>query len=136
MSESQPIPIRIATDQKVTPKQFIDVLERSGLAERRPVDDADCIDGMLAHADLMVTAWIGDLLIGVARSVTDFSYCCYLSDLAVDQDYQRLGIGKVLIDQTREQLGEQCQLILLSAPAATDYYPKIGFEPHPRAFVI
>jgi len=132
---SDPVPIRITADTAISPEQFRDVLERSGLAERRPIDDPDCLAGMLGHADLLVTAWIGDRLIGVARSVTDFSYCCYLSDLAIDREFQRIGIGKVLIDQTRKPLGEHCQLILLSAPAAVEYYPKVGFTAHPRAFV-
>src|SRR3990172_1193912 len=105
-------------------------------AERRPVDDRDCLAGMLRHADLLVTAWERDLLVGVARSVTDFNYCCYLSDLAVDQAYQQTGIGRELIRRTREQLGSGCMVILLSAPAATGYYPRIGFRLHGSAWVL
>ena len=120
----------------ISPAQFIDVLKRSTLAERRPVDDAECIEQMLAHADLTVTAWDGDHLVGVARSVTDFSYCCYVSDLAVDAARQRSGIGRALLLETRRELGRKCKLILLSAPAAVDYYPRIGFEPHGGAWVL
>jgi len=128
--------IRYAVGESISVDQFIDVLRRSTLAERRPVDDRDCLAGMLRHADLLVTAWEQDLLVGVARSVTDFNYCCYLSDLAVDQAYQQTGIGRELIRRTREQLGSGCMVILLSAPAATAYYPRIGFRPHDSAWVL
>jgi len=128
--------IRYKTDADITPAEFIDVLRRSTLAERRPVEDRECIAQMLAHADLLVTAWLGERLVGVARSVTDFGYCCYLSDLAVDAAFQRSGIGRQLIRLTKEQLGPQCSLILLSAPGASSYYPHIGFERHPSAWVL
>ncbi|HJX41139.1 MAG TPA: GNAT family N-acetyltransferase [Anaerolineales bacterium] len=128
--------IRYAVGESISVDQFIDVLRRSTLAERRPVDDRDCLAGMLRHADLLVTAWEQDLLVGVARSVTDFNYCCYLSDLAVDQAYQQTGIGRELIRRTREQLGSGCMVILLSAPAATGYYPRIGFRLHGSAWVL
>ena len=120
----------------LSPAEFIDLLHRSTLAERRPVDDAEAIAGMLANADLTLTAWDGELLVGVARSVTDFTYCCYLSDLAVDVAYQRQGIGVELIAQTQEQLGPRCNLILLAAPAAADYYVHIGFNHHPRCWIL
>lgn len=123
-------------DRSITPEQFIDVLKRSTLGERRPVDNADCIAGMIEHADLLCTAWDGDKLLGVARSVTDFSYCCYLSDLAVDTSYQHSGIGKELIRVTQRQLGPLCKIILLAAPAATTYYPKIGFTAHHSAWLL
>ncbi len=128
--------IRYKVNEDITVAQFIDVLERSTLAERRPVDDPDIIKGMLHHADLLVTAWQDDRLVGVARSVTDFNYCCYLSDLAVDQSVQGEGIGRELIRRTREQLGPKCKLILLSAPAAVDYYPHIGFSRHHSAWIL
>jgi predicted N-acetyltransferase YhbS len=128
--------IEYSAERKISIDQFISVLERSTLAERRPVDDRDCIAQMLKNADLLVTAWDDDLLAGVARSVTDFSYCCYLSDLAVDVSYQKAGIGKSLIRHTQELLGPGCALILLSAPAAMEYYPRIGFEHHPGAWIL
>ena len=128
--------INYSIDHSLTVPHFIDLLHRSTLAERRPVDDAATIAGMLANADLTVTAWDGELLVGVARSVTDFNYCCYLSDLAVDVAYQRQGIGVELIAQTQDQLGPRCNLILLAAPAAADYYGHIGFDHHPRCWIL
>ena len=128
--------IHYSTSTPLSPVPFIDLLHRSTLAERRPVDDAETIAGMLANADLTVSAWDGELLVGVARSVTDFTYCCYLSDLAVDVAYQRQGIGIELIAQTQAQLGPRCNLILLAAPAAADYYGHIGFNHHPRCWIL
>ena len=128
--------IHYSTTTPLPPTTFIDLLRRSTLAERRPVDDAETIAGMLANADLTVTAWDGELLVGVARSVTDFTYCCYLSDLAVDVAYQRQGIGVELIARTQAQLGPRCNLILLAAPAAANYYGHIGFNHHPRCWIL
>jgi predicted N-acetyltransferase YhbS len=130
------MPIRYEYNQEISREQFVSLLKRSTLAERRPVDDADRIDSMLKHANLVCTAWNAERLVGVARSVTDFEYFCYLSDLAVDMDYQRQGIGKQLIRLTQSRLGESAKLILLSAPKSTEYYPKIGFDPHSSAWVI
>jgi ribosomal protein S18 acetylase RimI-like enzyme len=120
----------------VSVNDFIDILNRSTLGERRPVDDLKCIESMIKNADIIVTAVVDNKIIGVARAITDYSYCCYLSDLAVDVDFQSQGIGKMLIRKVKEQLGEKCKLILLSAPAAVSYYPKIGFTQHPSAWVI
>jgi predicted N-acetyltransferase YhbS len=120
----------------ITPNQFRDLLVRSSLGERRPIDDEACIKGMIQNANLLITCWDDKTLIGIARSVTDFHYCCYLSDLAVDQRYQKQGIGKKLIALTQERLGPHCKIILLSAPAAVDYYPCIGFEHHPQAWIL
>ncbi len=117
-------------------EEFIDILNRSTLAERRPVNDLECIEGMLKHADIVICAMHNDKIVGVARSVTDFNYCCYLSDLAVDETYQKHGIGKSLIEKTQELLGKRCKIILLSAPAATEYYPKIGFTQHTSAWTL
>jgi GNAT superfamily N-acetyltransferase len=130
------VSIIYATDRTIDARQFIDVLRRSTLAERRPVDDPQCIAAMLKHANLLCTAWDGNKLIGVARSVTDFEYCCYLSDLAVDVSYQKHGIGRELIRLTQTQLGAKAKLILLSAPKAEAYYPKIGFEAHRSAWIV
>jgi ribosomal protein S18 acetylase RimI-like enzyme len=120
----------------ITPDQFVDILRRSGLAERRPIDDAACMAGMLANGNLSVTAWDGAALVGIARSVTDFVFCCYLSDLAVDRDYQRRGIGRQLIARTQAALGQHAKLVLLAAPKAVGYYPHIGMQPHPQAWVL
>jgi GNAT superfamily N-acetyltransferase len=110
--------------------EFVDVLVRSTLAQRRPVDDAERIRAMLANADLIVTARVGSLLVGVSRAITDYSFCTYLSDLAVDEGYQRRGIGRELIRRTHEAAGLQTNLILLAAPAAREYYPHIGMTRH------
>lgn len=120
----------------LTPEQFLDILNRSTLGERRPIDDPEAIAGMVANADITISAWDGDTLVGVARSVTDFSYCCYLSDLAVDVARQRQGIGVELMARTQAMLGPQCKLILLAAPAAADYYGHVGFENNPRCWVL
>jgi len=111
----------------ITTEQFIDVLNRSSLGQRRPVEDRECIEGMVKNASLCVTAWDGAKLVGVARSVTDFHYACYLSDLAVDAVYQHSGIGKTLIAHTQRQLGPRCKIRLIAAPDAAEYYSKIGF---------
>ena len=128
--------IRYCDSHKITAAEFIDILRRSTLAERRPVDNPKCIEAMLGHADLLCTAWDAELLVGVARSVTDFEFCCYLSDLAIDQAYQRRGIGRKLIALTRSKLGSRAMIILLAAPKAQEYYPKIGFEAHHSAWVL
>jgi GNAT superfamily N-acetyltransferase len=122
--------------ETLTAEQFVDVLRRSKLSERRPVDFPDRIEAMLHHANLLVTAWQGELLVGVARSLTDFSFCCYLSDLAVDRRFQKQGIGRELVRKTRDQLGPGCLLILLAAPDARQYYPHIGFIQHESAWIL
>jgi predicted N-acetyltransferase YhbS len=122
--------------RQISDDEFVDLLRRSTLAERRPVDDPNCIRAMLQHANLLCTAWDGNKLVGVARSVTDFEYCCYLSDLAVDEEYQKAGIGRELIRLTRSRLGNKAKIILLAAPAAEAYYPKIGFDAHKSAWVL
>lgn len=121
---------------KITVNDFVDLLKRSTLAERRPVDDVGRIQKMLDHANVIVTAWAGDQLVGVSRAVTDFSFCCYLSDLAVDENYQHQGIGKQLITLTHDTAGQETMLILLAAPKATKYYPKIGMKRFEHCFVI
>ena len=120
----------------VSVDQFIDLLRDSTLGERRPVDDRDCMEGMINNGNLLVTAWDGEKLIGVSRSVTDFHYACYLSDLAVAKQYQKTGIGKKLIVKTQEQLGPKCKLILLAAPAANSYYKHIGFDHNDRCWIL
>jgi predicted N-acetyltransferase YhbS len=117
------------------PDEFIEVLNKSTLGERRPVNDFNRIKKMCENANLIVTARLNEKLIGLARSITDFAYCTYLSDLAVDKDYQKKGIGKRLIEETKRQ-APQAKLILLSAPAAIDYYPKIGMKKHEHCFIL
>ncbi|NUQ37978.1 MAG: GNAT family N-acetyltransferase [Caldilineales bacterium] len=124
------------TNEPISAAQFIDLLQRSTLAARRPVDDPACIQGMLDHANLLVTAWDGETLVGTARSLTDFHYACYLSDLAVDEACQRQGIGRELMQRTQAALGPRCKIVLLAAPAAVEYYPRLGLERHPSAWTL
>lgn len=126
-----------ALESDLSAKEFQDVLRRSTLGERRPVDDLPTLEAMLRNASLTVTARDqSGLLVGVSRSVTDFVYCCYLSDLCVDAGLQRQGVGKRLIEETRTQLRPGCSLILLAAPAAMDYYPRVGFDKMDRCWWI
>jgi len=118
------------------PGEFVDVLRRSTLAERRPVDAPETIRGMLENADLIVTARVDSLLVGVSRAITDYSFCTYLSDLAVDQRFQRRGIGRELIRRTHEAAGLHTGLILLAAPGARSYYPHIGMLGHESCWII
>lgn len=123
--------ILIKLEPELGADEFVDVLRRSTLGERRPIDNRDVIAGMLKHADVLVTARTdAGLLVGIARSISDFHYCTYLSDLAVDVAFQKQGIGKRLIDFSHEKAGKATNLILLAAPAAREYYPRIGMEPH------
>jgi GNAT superfamily N-acetyltransferase len=126
--------ITYRTDKKPNAEEVCRVFAASGI--RRPIDDVPRIQRMIDHADLIVTAWKQDVLIGIARAITDYAYCCYLSDLAVDRAYQHQGIGRELVFRLRALLGEEVALILLSAPEAMDYYPKIGFDKADNAYVI
>lgn len=128
--------IQYKINHKITTQQFLDVLTGSNLGSRRPIDDLQCIQGMLENSNLLVTAWDQSKLVGVARSVTDFNYVCYLSDLAVLNTHQNRRIGKQLQTLTQRQLGPKCKLILVAAPAANTYYEKIGFTHNPRCWVL
>jgi GNAT superfamily N-acetyltransferase len=127
---------RLEAFPELTAEEFIGLLERSTLAERRPVDEADTIRGMLVHADVIVTARAGGLLIGISRAITDFHFCTYLSDLAVDLNWQRRGIGRELIKRTHEAAGIHTTLILLAAPKAMTYYPHVGLVSHDSCWII
>ena len=116
--------------------QVIELYRASTLGERRPVDERDRMEKMLRNANLVITAWDGELMVGISRSLTDFAYATYLSDLAVRESYQRQGIGKELVRRTKEQSGPGARVILLSAPKAVDYYPHIGFSHHPQAWTL
>ena len=133
---SKKLSIRYEHNRRIGQADFVDLLKRSTLAERRPVDDPKCVKAMLEYANLLCTAWDGEKLVGVARSVTDFEYCCYLSDLAVDEAYQKQGIGRELIRLTQSRLGSNAKIILLAAPKAEAYYPRIGFDAHRSAWII
>lgn len=114
---------------------LIELYRDSTLGERRPVDDRGRIQDMLRNANLVITAWDGDLLIGISRSITDFVYVTYLSDLAVRLAYQHSGIGKELIRRTQD-VAPKAMLLLLAAPAAEKYYPHIGFTHFPQAWLL
>lgn len=128
------IDYRIGNDFSVD--QMIELYRASTLGERRPIDDRPAMTDMLRHANLIVTAWDGETMVGISRTLTDFSFVGYLSDLAVHLEYQRMGIGIELIRRTREQMAPRAHLILLAAPAAVEYYPKIGFSKHHSAWVL
>jgi GNAT superfamily N-acetyltransferase len=134
--ENDDVMITYRLEPDLAPAEFMDLLVRATLAERRPVDRPDVIRGMLEHADVLLTARFEKQLVGVARAITDFSYCTYLSDLAVDQAHWRQGIGRELVRQTHETAGVQTHLILLAAPNARTYYPHKGMKPHDSAWII
>lgn len=113
----------------------IELYRASTLGERRPVDERERMAAMLRNANLVITAWEEDLLVGIARSFSDFSFATYLSDLAVRLSHQRSGIGKELMRRS-QQAAPQAILILLSAPAAVSYYPHVGFTQHPSAWYL
>jgi predicted N-acetyltransferase YhbS len=117
-------------------EQIVDLYRASTLGERRPVDDRAILADMIRHANLVVTAWDGEVLVGISRSLTDFSYVAYLADLAVRDTHQKLGIGRELIARTRAEMGPRSMIVLLAAPAAVDYYPKLGFTQHGSAWVL
>jgi predicted GNAT superfamily acetyltransferase len=115
---------------------FIELYRASTLGERRPIGNRETMAAMLAHGNLTVSAWHGEKLVGISRSLTDFAYIAYLADLAVHAGYQRRGIGIELIARTRAAMGPDSSIILLAAPAAADYYPRIGFTHRPQAWML
>lgn len=127
--------IEYSDGAKISVEQAIDLYNRSTLGERRPVGRPDIFAGMLKNADILISAWHGKQLVGIARTLTDFTYVAYLADLAVDESCQKQGIGKRLLQETQERLGAECMLVLLAAPKANTYYPKLGFEHNPRAWM-
>jgi len=127
--------IEYRTNAPLAIDQFIELLNNSTLGQRRPVDDPECMQGMLDNSNLVISAWQGNALVGVARSVTDFHYACYLSDLAIALNQQKSGIGKKLIELTQAELKASCKLILVAAPKANTYYEHIGFTHNPRCWI-
>jgi GNAT superfamily N-acetyltransferase len=127
-------PVDYRHNLPLDPVEVARVFKNSGI--RRPIDDLPRIARMFAAPCLVVSAWVDGTLVGVGRSLTDYAYCCYLSDLAVDKAYQGLGIGRELVRRTQSVIGDGVSLILLSAPDAMSYYPTLGFEPASNAYVI
>ncbi len=123
-------------EPQLSVEDFCTVLKTSGLSERRPIDDMSRLVQMLENADIIFTARMGAVIVGVSRAITDYSYCCYLSDLAVDKQYQQQGIGKRLIAETHKTAGVRTSLILLSSPAAQNYYPKTGMKAVSNGWII
>lgn len=115
--------------------EVLEVYRSSGLGERRPIDDIERFTAMVRNANLIVVCRIEGEMVGISRSVSDFSYVTYLSDIAVSGAHQRSGIGKALIEATQRE-APRAKIVLLSAPAATDYYPHIGFSKHNSAWVL
>jgi ribosomal protein S18 acetylase RimI-like enzyme len=101
----------------------------------RPIDDEDRIAAMFANSNLVVSAWLGEELVGISRTLTDFVWSSYLADLAVKSDFQKDGIGRKLLEITREKVSEQSMVLLLSVPDAMEYYPKIGMSKVESAFI-
>jgi GNAT superfamily N-acetyltransferase len=134
ITKNQLMPIEYQTGLIPAANEVIEVYNSSGI--NRPTGDTQRIADMYQNSNLIVTAWDGPLLVGVSRALTDFHYCCYLSDLAIRKEYQKQGIGKELVRRTKEKLGPRCMLLLLAAPAAMEYYPKIGMDKLDNAFMI
>lgn len=128
--------IQYQAEPGLSVEEFIALLQRTSLGERRPLDDVARMERMLREADILLTARDGGRLVGVSRALTDHAYCTYLSDLAVDEAWQRRGIGRELLRRTHEEAGLHTSLILIAAPAARDYYPHIGMAAHDSCWMI
>ncbi len=128
--------IRYQTGNDLNLDALVELYKASTLGERRPIDDRERMASMIRHANLVVSAWDDDLLVGVSRALSDFSFVTYLSDLAVRQSHQKKGIGKELIRRTQSLGGKHAKLLLLAAPAAEKYYPHVGFTHHPQAWML
>lgn len=128
--------ISFKKDAPLTLEQFTALYRESTLAERRPAERPEIMQQMKDNADVTITAWDGEDLVGISRSLTDFGYVAYLADLAVAKSHQNQGIGRSLIAETRAALGPDCMLVLLAAPAADRFYPRVGFSHNPRAWVL
>jgi ribosomal protein S18 acetylase RimI-like enzyme len=126
--------IEYSFEKRPTADQVIELYDNAGLP--RPTYDKERIQKMFDNSNLIVTAWHNDRLVGVSRSITDWVWACYLSDLAVRQDYKKKGIGKHLINLTKEKVGNQSMVLLLSVPNAMEYYPKVGFKKQESSFII
>ena len=126
--------VTFRTDITPPVEQIIKLYSDAGLP--RPISDPARIQAMYENSDLIITAWMGEQLIGICRCITDWVWACYLSDLAICPEFKQKGIGKQLINITQENVGEQTMILLLSVPTAMEYYPKVGFRKEDRAFSI
>ena len=126
--------IKYSSEKKPTADQIIELYDNAGLP--RPTHDKERIQKMYDNSNLIITAWDNDLLFGVSRSITDWVWCCYLSDLAVRDEYKKMGIGKQLINLTKQKVGDQSMVLLLSVPTAMQYYPKVGFVKQESSFIM
>ncbi|MFI5453787.1 GNAT family N-acetyltransferase [Pedobacter sp. UC225_61] len=126
--------IKYSFEKRPNADAIIELYDNAGLP--RPTHDKERIQKMFDNSNLIVTAWDGDLLIGVSRCITDWVWSCYLADLAIRKEYQKDGIGKKLINLTKEKVGEQSMVLLLSVPTALEYYPKVGFKKQESSFII
>jgi predicted N-acetyltransferase YhbS len=125
--------IEYKTNVPIDAQKIIELYRSAGLP--RPIDDAARIKKMFANSNLVISAWKDSELIGISRSLTDFSWCCYLADLAVRKNFQKAGVGRKLVEMTREAVGENSMVLLLSVPGALAYYPKIGMEKVENGFI-
>lgn len=126
--------IKYSFEERPNADAIIELYDNAGLP--RPTHDKERIQKMFDNSNLIVTAWDGDLLIGVSRCITDWVWSCYLADLAIRKEYQKDGIGKNLINLTKEKVGEQSMVLLLSVPTALEYYPKVGFKKQESSFIM
>lgn len=126
--------IEYSFDKRPTADQIIELYDNAGLP--RPTNNKERIQKMLDHSNLIVTAWDNELLVGVSRSITDWAWACYLSDLAVRHDYKKAGIGRQLINLTKEKVGNESMVLLLSVPTAMEYYPKVGLQKIDNGFIV
>jgi len=127
--------IRYRTGNDLDLDEVLDLYRASTLGERRPIGDRRRMAAMLRHANLVITAWDGGLLVGIARSLSDFAFATYLSDLAVRASHQKRGIGRELMRRV-QKAGGKARIVLLSAPKAVKYYPRVGFTKHPSAWTL
>ncbi|MBX7174257.1 MAG: GNAT family N-acetyltransferase [Pyrinomonadaceae bacterium] len=125
--------IRYKINAPIETAQIIELYGNCGLP--RPIHDESRIFEMFANSTLVISAWINEELIGISRSITDFVWCCYLADLAVRKDFQKAGVGRKLVELTRQAVSEKSMVLLLSVPDAMEYYPKIGMEKVENGFI-
>lgn len=128
--------IKYETQKKITVAELTSILQRSTLGQRRRLDNEARLQRNIDHADFLCTAWDNGRLVGLARGLTDFGDVAYLADLCVDTDYQHQGIGHQLVNKVRKVIGNDVKLVLFAAPAAVEYYPKIGFTANHNGFVM